>query len=77
MTEFEPQSIPETILKQKTAINLYMIAVAALALIGVLSVVGALVLAWGGRTVPGEVWTVTGIAVGGLVAMVGQGQSQQ
>lgn len=70
MTDLEPQGIPETILTQKRAINLYMIAVVALAAIGVLSVVGGILLAWAGKTVPGEIWTFAGIAITGLVAMV-------
>lgn len=72
----EPQGIPQEVVKRKESTWLYLLAVGALALIGVLSVVGALVLAWGGKTVPGEVWTVVGIAVGGLVAMIGQNQAQ-
>ena len=71
MDEIEPSAIPETILKQKRAIDLYMIAVIALAVIGVLSIVGAMVLAAWGKAVPGEVWTVVGIAVGALSVMLG------
>lgn len=71
MDEIEPSAIPEIILKQKRAIDLYMIAVIALAVIGVLSIVGAMVLAAWGKAVPGEVWTVVGIAVGALSVMLG------
>lgn len=71
MDEIEPSAIPETILKQKRAIDLYLIAVIALAIIGVLSIVGAMVLAAWGKAVPGEVWTVVGIAVGALSVMLG------
>ena len=71
MDEIEPSAIPETILKQKRAIDLYLIAVIALAVIGVLSIVGAMVLAAWGKAVPGEVWTVVGIAVGALSVMLG------
>jgi len=71
MDEMEPSAIPEIILKQKRAIDLYMIAVIALAVIGVLSIVGAMVLAAWGKAVPGEVWTVVGIAVGALSVMLG------
>jgi hypothetical protein len=67
---FEPQSIPPEILKEKRAINLYMIAVIALAAIGVLSVLGGILLAWSGKDVPSELWTFAGIAITGLVAMV-------
>ena len=71
MDEVEPSSIPETILKNKRAIDLYLIAVIALAIIGVLSIVGAMILAAWGKAVPGEVWTVVGIAVGALSVMLG------
>jgi hypothetical protein len=50
---------------------LYLIAVIALAIIGVLSIVGAMILAAWGKAVPGEVWTVVGIAVGALSVMLG------
>jgi len=71
MDEIEPSAIPETILNQKRAIDLYLIAVIALAIIGVLSIVGAMILAAWGKAVPGEVWTVVGIAVGALSVMLG------
>jgi len=71
MDEMEPSAIPDVILKQKRAIDLYLIAVIALAIIGVLSIVGAMVLAAWGKAVPGEVWTVVGIAVGALSVMLG------
>lgn len=77
LKEVQAQGIPVEVLKRKEASWLYLLAVGALATIGVVAVIGALVLAWGGKTVPGEVWTVVGIAVGGLVAMIGQNQGQQ
>ena len=70
----EPQGIPQEVISRKNSTWLYMVAVGALAAISILSVLGAIALAWGGKSVPGEVWTVTGLALGGLVAMVGQGQ---
>lgn len=69
--DIEPSAIPDVILKQKRAIDLYLIAVIALAIIGVLSIVGAMILAAWGKAVPGEVWTVVGIAVGALSVMLG------
>ena len=71
MDEVEPAGVPEIILKNKRAIDLYLIAVIALAIIGVLSIVGAMILAAWGKAVPGEVWTVVGIAVGALSVMLG------
>ncbi len=71
----DPQAIPSEILKQKRAIDLYLIAVLSLAIIGVLSILGGIALAWVGKTVPGELWTFSGIAITGLVAMVSRDQS--
>ncbi len=66
----DPQAIPTEILKRKRAIDLYLIAVIALAAIGVLSILGGILLAWADKAVPGELWTFSGIAITGLVAMV-------
>lgn len=63
-------SLPPEILKRREAINLYFLAVGALALIAVLAVLGGLLLAWAGKQAPGEIWAFAGIAVGGLVALV-------
>ena len=73
-TSVQPASIPDQILSQPQSINLYFVAVIALATIGVLAVVGGLLLAWADKTVPGEIWTFAGLAVGGLVALVGSGK---
>ena len=75
MNDIQPAQIPEPILKRRQAINLYLIAVVALAAIGVLAVAGGLLLAWAGKTAPGEVWAFAGLAVGGLVALVGSDKS--
>lgn len=72
MNDPKPAGIPAPILKNSKAIDLYTVAVWALAAIGVLSVVGAMALAAFGRSVPGEVWTVAGLAVGALAAMLGR-----
>ncbi len=74
--ELQAQGIPAEVLKQKRAISLYLIAVIALAAIGVLSVVGGILLAWAGKDVPGEIWTFAGIAITGLVAMVSRDDGQ-
>lgn len=70
----QPQAanLPDKILENKRAINLYLIAVGALAAIVLLSIVGAIVLAFFGQSMPGEVWTVVGIAAGALAAMLGK-----
>lgn len=66
-----PQALPQEILKNEKAINVYLIAVIALAVMGVLSILGAILLAWAGKVTPDGVWTVVGMAVAGLVALVG------
>lgn len=68
----EPQAqIPDVILKGERAIDLYLIAVGALAIMALLAIIGAIVLAFVGKSIPGEVWTVVGIAVGALSVMLG------
>jgi len=73
MTEEQPQAanLPTEILQNKRAIDLYLIAVGALAVMALLSIVGAIILAFVGKAIPGEVWTVVGIAVGALSVMLG------
>ncbi len=74
--DVQPAALPAEILKRKEALNLYLIAVGALAIIGVLSVLGGVILAFAGKAAPGEVWTLGSIAVGGLVALAA-GTKQQ
>ena len=76
MDELQPQQIPSEILRRPQAINLYFIAVLSLAIIGVLAGLGRAILAWAGKVVPGEVWTFAGLAVGGLVALVGSDRGE-
>ena len=77
MDDPKPAGIPAPILKNPKAIDLYTVAVWALSAIGVLSVVGAMVLAIFGQAAPGEVWTVVGIAVGALATMLGRPNENQ
>lgn len=69
--DIQPASIPDKILDNAKAIDLYLIAVWALALMGGFAIVGAVVLSFFDKAVPGEVWTVVGIAVGALSVMLG------
>ena len=73
MTEEQPQAanLPTEILQNKRAIDLYLIAVGALSVMALLSIVGAIILAFVGKAIPGEVWTVVGIAVCALSVMLG------
>lgn len=68
--DVQPAGLPEPILKNKQAITLYQIAVLALAAIGVITVLGAIVLAAFGRSMPDYVVALASVAVGGLVALV-------
>lgn len=72
--EPQPAALPAPILKNKQAITLYQIAVLALASIGVITVIGAIVLAAFGRTMPDYVVALASVAVGGLVALVANNQ---
>jgi len=72
--DIQPASVPETILKNKRAINLYFIAVGALAIV---VVVIPLVSVWG-NAVPDQLWTGWNVCIGGLIALIGaQGNSTQ
>lgn len=68
--DVQPASLPEEILENKRAIDLYMIAVIGMVAIGLIAVVGAIVLALFERTIPGEVWTIVGTAVGAIATML-------
>ena len=69
--DVRPAALPDEVLQDKRSIDLYMIAVIGMVAIGLIAVIGAIVLALFDRTVPGEVWTVVGLAVGALSVMLG------
>ena len=74
MDEIEPSAIPETILKDKRAPYLYFIAVIALAIIGVLSVLSIVFLAWNGKASAEVLAVISGgffTVVGALSMMLG------
>lgn len=68
--EVQAQGIPVEVLKQERAINLYLIAVGALAIMGILFVIGVIALAWVDRALPEGAWVVLGSIIAGLVGMV-------
>jgi len=70
MEQPQPAALPEEVLKNKRSIDLYMIAVIGMVAIGLIAVVGAIVLALFERTIPGEVWTIVGTAVGAIATML-------
>lgn len=72
----QPAALPEEILTNKRAIDLYMIAVIGMVAIGLIAVVGAIVLALFERSIPGEVWTIVGTAVGAIATMLAGGQAR-
>jgi hypothetical protein len=45
--------------------------------IGLIAVIGASVLALFERTIPGEVWTIVGTAVGAIATMLAAGQAKE
>lgn len=72
----QPQNMPDKILEQTGALDLYRIAVYALAGIGVAGIVGVLVLAGLERAIPEAAIALAGVAVGALSAMVSGGKAQ-
>lgn len=66
----KPLGIPESILKRAGAIDLYRVAVWALAAVAVLCVVGIVALAMMGREPSNELASLGTTALVGLVAMV-------
>lgn len=74
-TDFvQPSALPEPLLEQPGAMDLYRIAVYALAGIGAVGLVGVLVLAGLGRAVPEAAIALAGVAVGALSTMVAGGK---
>jgi uncharacterized membrane protein HdeD (DUF308 family) len=67
MTDLEPQAIPDVILKQKRAINLYFVAVGALAIVVVIIPLLSVFVS----TFPPELWTGWNVCIGGLIALIG------
>lgn len=66
-----PLSLPDQILKRAQAINLYFIAVGALAAVVVLI---PLVAVWV-NPMPDQLWTGWTVCIGGLIAMLGAGSN--
>lgn len=69
-----PQALPEQLIEQPGALDLYRIAVYALAGIGAAGLVGVLVLAGLGRAIPEAAIALAGVAVGALATMVAGGR---
>lgn len=67
----EPAAIPEQILKRKESINLYMVAVVALAAIAILPIVGSILLSFFDKQMAGEIWLAVGSAVSALAFVLG------
>lgn len=66
----DPMSLPEPVEKSPRAPTIYLVVVIALALLGVLTVVGGIVLAWGDKVLPESVIVLGSVAVGALAGMV-------
>ena len=70
-TTLKPAMLPEEINQQPAALELYKIAVFALAGIGAAGLLGILVISAIGRTVPDGAIVLASVAVGALAGMVG------
>ena len=67
----QPAMLPEQINKRAGSIELYRVAVLALAGIGAVGLLGILVISAIGRTVPEGAIVLASVAVGALAGMVG------
>lgn len=65
-----PMALPEPVEQSSRAPTIYMIVVIALALLGVLTVVGGVALAWIDKALPEAVIVLGSVAVGALAGMV-------
>lgn len=70
LNEVQAQGIPAVVNKRKEAINLYTIAVVALAIVSVLAVLGGIALSLFDRPVPESMVALGGVALGALAGMV-------
>lgn len=66
----DPAYLPEPVEQNPRAISIYMIVVVALALLGLATVVGGIVLAFVERAMPESVIVLGSVAVGALAGMV-------
>jgi hypothetical protein len=73
----EKASMPAQILKRARAIDLYLVAVWALAIVAALATFGCLLLASLGREESNQLATLGSTALVGLVAMLRAGDGQQ
>lgn len=70
MTNLQPSSVPAQILRRAGALGLYKVAVWALAVVVLLTVLGIIVLAIMGREAPAMLGSLGTTALVGLVAML-------
>jgi len=66
-----PLALPEPVEQSPRAPTIYLVVVVALALLGVLTVLGGIVLAWGDKALPESVIVLGSVAVGALAGMGG------
>jgi len=66
----DPAFLPETVEQSREAPSIYKIVVIALALLGVLTVLGGIVLAYTDKVLPESVIVLGSVAVGALAGMV-------
>ncbi len=65
-----PLALPEPVESSPKAPTIYLVVVIALAALGVLTVLGGIVLAWGDKALPESVIVLGSVAVGALAGMV-------
>lgn len=70
MAQFEGRSVDDPVPTSSQAPKLYWLAIAISGLIGVLVVIGACVLAWGGKEVPEGILLMGASAVTALAVLL-------
>lgn len=63
-------SLPEPVANNPQAVSIYIIVVVALAILGVLAVLGGVVLAYASKPMPESVIVLGSVSVGALAGMV-------
>ncbi len=66
----DPMALPEPVEQSAKAPTIYLVVVVALALLGVLTVLGGVALAWVDKALPESVIVLGSVAVGALAGMV-------
>jgi len=73
VTVFEPSSLPESVTTSQFGPWIYMVGVVVLGIIGLVTVIGSLALAYAGKAVDGAAIAIGAGAVSALALMIAPG----